>query len=145
MSGLPCSKLVNQLTRYLIMMSSCSVVMLTSSGLLEALLLRRSIQINYPKPMSGVSYSTVLVLCKTFCYSASELENGDCDIIYYVILRAVEKFQTEYGRYPGTFLDQVEPDIVNLKVGNNLYFQSNIDLILKFFCCLFLFRVCHSP
>lgn len=37
-------------------------------------------------------------------------------MIYYVMLRGIDKFQTEYNSYPGEFDDQVEPDIVKLKV-----------------------------
>lgn len=37
-------------------------------------------------------------------------------MIYYVMLRGVDKFQAEYNSYPGEFDDQVEPDIVKLKV-----------------------------
>lgn len=37
-------------------------------------------------------------------------------MIYYVMLRGVDKFQLEYNSYPGEFDDQVEPDIVKLKV-----------------------------
>nr|XP_033202932.1 NEDD8-activating enzyme E1 regulatory subunit isoform X2 [Bombus vancouverensis nearcticus] len=43
------------------------------------------------------------------------LENPESMMIYYVVLRGVEKFQTEYNSYPGEFDDQVEPDIVKLK------------------------------
>ncbi|CAK9828110.1 NEDD8-activating enzyme E1 regulatory subunit [Anthophora retusa] len=43
------------------------------------------------------------------------LENPESMMIYYVILRGVEKFQAEYNSYPGEFDDQVEPDIVKLK------------------------------
>lgn len=44
------------------------------------------------------------------------LENPDSMMIYYVVLRGVEKFQAECNSYPGEFDDQVEPDIVKLKV-----------------------------
>lgn len=37
-------------------------------------------------------------------------------MVYYVVLRGVEKFQVEYNSYPGEFDDHVEPDIVKLKV-----------------------------
>lgn len=43
------------------------------------------------------------------------LENPDSMMVYYVVLRGVEKFQAEYNSYPGEFDDQVEPDIVKLK------------------------------
>lgn len=43
------------------------------------------------------------------------LENPEGLMVYYVVLRGVEKFQAEYNSYPGEFDDQVEPDIVKLK------------------------------
>ncbi|EGI68549.1 NEDD8-activating enzyme E1 regulatory subunit [Acromyrmex echinatior] len=43
------------------------------------------------------------------------LENPESMMIYYVMLRGVDKFQAEYNSYPGEFDDQVEPDIVKLK------------------------------
>ncbi|XP_043288397.1 NEDD8-activating enzyme E1 regulatory subunit [Venturia canescens] len=46
---------------------------------------------------------------------AQSLENADSMLVYYVLLRGVEKFQTEYNSYPGEFDDHVEPDIVKLK------------------------------
>jgi amyloid beta precursor protein binding protein 1 len=44
------------------------------------------------------------------------LENPESLMVYYVVLRGVEKFQAEYNAYPGEFDDHVEPDIVKLKV-----------------------------
>ncbi|PBC27666.1 NEDD8-activating enzyme E1 regulatory subunit [Apis cerana cerana] len=54
---------------------------------------------------------------KTFDTSdiVQSLENPESMMIYYVVLRGVEKFQAEYNSYPGEFDDQVEPDIVKLK------------------------------
>lgn len=37
-------------------------------------------------------------------------------LVYYVVLRGIEKFQFEYNSYPGEFDDHVEPDIIKLKV-----------------------------
>lgn len=45
-------------------------------------------------------------------------------MIYYVMLRGVDKFQAEYNSYPGEFDDQVEPDIVKLKVSIFLYMYN---------------------
>lgn len=36
-------------------------------------------------------------------------------MVYYVVLRGILKFQTEFNSYPGEFDDHVEPDIVKLK------------------------------
>lgn len=44
------------------------------------------------------------------------LENPDSLMVYYVMLRGVDRFYAEYNTYPGEFDDQVEPDIVKLKV-----------------------------
>ncbi|XP_024943494.1 NEDD8-activating enzyme E1 regulatory subunit isoform X2 [Cephus cinctus] len=46
---------------------------------------------------------------------AQSLENPESMMVYYVVLRGVEKFQAEYNSYPGEFDDHVEPDIVKLK------------------------------
>jgi len=42
-------------------------------------------------------------------------------MIYYVMLRGIDKFQAEYNSYPGEFDNQVEPDIVKLKVSRLFY------------------------
>lgn len=49
-------------------------------------------------------------------FTVQNLENPESMMIYYVMLRGVDKFQAEYNSYPGEFDDQVEPDIVKLKV-----------------------------
>lgn len=57
-----------------------------------------------------------MILYFFFFFVVQCLENPESMMIYYVVLRGVEKFQTEYNSYPGEFDDQVEPDIVKLKV-----------------------------
>ncbi|XP_020709378.1 NEDD8-activating enzyme E1 regulatory subunit isoform X2 [Athalia rosae] len=47
---------------------------------------------------------------------SQSLENPESLMVYYVVLRGIEKFQSEYNSYPGEFDDHVEPDIVKLKV-----------------------------
>lgn len=42
-------------------------------------------------------------------------QNPDSEVVYYVILRAVDRFQTDFNVYPGGDEDQVEPDIGRLK------------------------------
>jgi len=44
---------------------------------------------------------------------AQELENPDSMMVYYVMLRGIDRFYSEYNIYPGEF--EVEPDIVKLK------------------------------
>jgi len=60
-------------------------------------------------------------------FTVQNLENPESMMIYYVMLRGVDKFQAEYNSYPGEFDDQVEPDIVKLKV---LSFFCTYDVII---------------
>ncbi|XP_047098268.1 NEDD8-activating enzyme E1 regulatory subunit [Schistocerca piceifrons] len=46
---------------------------------------------------------------------AMNLENPESPLVYYLMLRGVDRFFAEYNAYPGEFDDQVEPDIVKLK------------------------------
>lgn len=46
---------------------------------------------------------------------SSYLEDSDSLMFYYVILRGLERFISEYNAYPGQFDDQVEPDVLKLK------------------------------
>ncbi|XP_065162078.1 NEDD8-activating enzyme E1 regulatory subunit [Atheta coriaria] len=45
----------------------------------------------------------------------SYLEDPDSLIMYYVILRGLDRFVSEFNVYPGQFDDQVEPDVLKLK------------------------------
>lgn len=54
-----------------------------------------------------------------FFYSiiiGAHLENPESELVWYVMLRAVDQFHSEFRAYPGYFQDQVETDIVRLKV-----------------------------
>lgn len=44
-----------------------------------------------------------------------DLEDPDSFMFYYVILRGLERFLSEFNTYPGQFDDQVEPDAFKLK------------------------------
>ncbi|XP_057667798.1 NEDD8-activating enzyme E1 regulatory subunit [Diorhabda carinulata] len=46
---------------------------------------------------------------------SSYLEDPDSLMFYYVILRGLERFISEFNTYPGQFDDQVEPDVLKLK------------------------------
>lgn len=46
-----------------------------------------------------------------------EDEDGESEMIFYVLLRGMDRFYEEYNRYPGGDNDQVEPDVQLLKVG----------------------------
>ena len=54
-------------------------------------------------------------------------------MIYYVMLRGVDRFQLEYNRYPGEFEEQVEPDIVKLKV--SISFKLIIHIVYFLIIC----------
>ncbi|XP_060084500.1 NEDD8-activating enzyme E1 regulatory subunit-like isoform X2 [Ylistrum balloti] len=43
-------------------------------------------------------------------------EDSDDEVVFYVLLRAVDRFYEEFNRFPGCYNDQVEPDIPRLKV-----------------------------
>uniref|UniRef100_A0A147BSN8 NEDD8-activating enzyme E1 regulatory subunit n=1 Tax=Ixodes ricinus TaxID=34613 RepID=A0A147BSN8_IXORI len=45
----------------------------------------------------------------------TNLDSPDSEMVYYVMLRAVDRFYNEYNRYPGFFEDQLETDISKLK------------------------------
>ena len=44
-----------------------------------------------------------------------ESEEGD-DVVFYILLRGVDRFYEEYNRYPGLDNDHVELDIPKLRV-----------------------------
>lgn len=46
---------------------------------------------------------------------ASCMENLDSEMVLYIMLRAVEYFHRQHGRYPGVYNNQVEEDIGKLK------------------------------
>lgn len=48
------------------------------------------------------------------------MENPESELVWYVMLRAVDQFHSEFRAYPGYFQDQVETDIVRLKVSKHL-------------------------
>ena len=64
--------------------------------------------------------------CGPFCLSlnvrtssaAFYLEDEDSDFVHYVMLRAVQRFYSEYNRYPGYYNESLEADIPKLKVRN---------------------------
>ncbi|EFA84738.1 amyloid beta precursor protein-binding protein 1 [Heterostelium album PN500] len=48
-------------------------------------------------------------------YMISELEQPDSNLVFYIVLRAVEKFNNIYNRYPGFNDEEVDADIPLLK------------------------------
>ncbi|XP_078361000.1 NEDD8-activating enzyme E1 regulatory subunit-like [Oculina patagonica] len=57
--------------------------------------------------------------CEPSVATANELggylDDPDSNVVFYVLLKAVDRFYTQYHRYPGYFDDQVEADVVKLK------------------------------
>lgn len=97
---------------------------------------RRAAQIarNLGLPQDAITESEVKLFCKhaselfvlrTSCIAdeyertnvdlSSYLEDPDSLMFYYIILRGLERFISEYNAYPGQFDDQVEPDVLKLK------------------------------
>lgn len=54
-------------------------------------------------------------IIQIFFLAVSELEPPGSMLLYYIMLRGVDRFYMEYNRYPGVCTDDVEPDIVQLK------------------------------
>jgi len=51
------------------------------------------------------------------CVSVTHLDDTDSsDLIYYVLLRAVDHLFVDFNRYPGEYPDVIEMDIPALKV-----------------------------
>lgn len=89
------------------------------------------------KPQDLISEAEIRLLCKNCRYLrvvrgyplvqeynaktakvheiTKHLDNPESEMVFYVLLRAIDRFYGEYNRYPGYFTDQVEPDIVKLK------------------------------
>ena len=54
---------------------------------------------------------------KASFFSAQHLEDEEPnDVVFYVLLRAVDRFYEEYNLYPGFYTQQVESDVNKLKV-----------------------------
>jgi len=49
--------------------------------------------------------------------AAMHLEDtDDDDLVFYILLRAVDRFYSQYSKYPGCYGDSMEADIPKLKV-----------------------------
>ncbi|CAG9856925.1 unnamed protein product [Phyllotreta striolata] len=60
------------------------------------------------------------------------LEDPDSLMFYYVILRGLERFISEFNTYPGQFDDQVEPDVLKLKsIIGKLLCEWNCSQVLR--------------
>ena len=62
-----------------------------------------------------------------------QLEDIDSEAVNYVMLRAMNRFYAEFGRYPGCYNDSSETDVVKLKVKiiESIKFG---DLFITFLC-----------
>ncbi|XP_033897685.2 NEDD8-activating enzyme E1 regulatory subunit-like [Acipenser ruthenus] len=56
---------------------------------------------------------------------SSCMDNPDSEMVLYLMLRAVDKFYQQHGRYPGVYNYQVEEDIGKLKSCVNSFLQEN--------------------
>ncbi|XP_041125206.1 NEDD8-activating enzyme E1 regulatory subunit [Polyodon spathula] len=56
---------------------------------------------------------------------SSCMDNPDSEMVLYLMLRAVDKFYQQHGRYPGVYNYQVEEDIGKLKSCVNSLLQEN--------------------
>uniref|UniRef100_A0A6P7FQU9 NEDD8-activating enzyme E1 regulatory subunit n=1 Tax=Diabrotica virgifera virgifera TaxID=50390 RepID=A0A6P7FQU9_DIAVI len=62
----------------------------------------------------------------------SYLEDPDSLMFYYVILRGLERFISEFNTYPGQFDDQVEPDVLKMKgIIGKLLSEWNCSQVLR--------------
>lgn len=50
------------------------------------------------------------------------LENPDSEMAIYVLLRAVDKFHSQYNRFPGEYDNEREADVHKLTVSSTLGF-----------------------
>uniref|UniRef100_A0A8C7X309 NEDD8-activating enzyme E1 regulatory subunit n=1 Tax=Oryzias sinensis TaxID=183150 RepID=A0A8C7X309_9TELE len=55
---------------------------------------------------------------------ASYMDNPDSEMVFYLMLRAVDRFYQQHSRYPGVYNYQVEEDINKLKVCVNSLLQE---------------------
>ncbi|XP_029464060.1 NEDD8-activating enzyme E1 regulatory subunit isoform X2 [Rhinatrema bivittatum] len=63
---------------------------------------------------------------------ASWMDNADSEIVLYLMLRAVDRFRKQHGRYPGVYNCQVEDDIGKLKSSLTGFLQEyGLSVIVK--------------
>lgn len=60
------------------------------------------------------------------------MDNPDSEIVLYLMLRAVDRFYKQHGRYPGVYNYQVEDDIGKLKSCLNGFLQEHgLSVVVK--------------
>ena len=70
-------------------------------------------------------------MCQEYGPQSSKIDNlleqfsDDEDLIFYLLLRAVEIFHTEFSRYPGESFDNINLDVSTLKMTLNRFLNEN--------------------
>ena len=71
--------------------------------------------------------------------AAMHLEDtDDDDLVFYILLRAVDRFYSQYSKYPGCYGDSMEADIPKLKVRSclcHLLFYVSITWLFHYNKC----------
>jgi len=66
-----------------------------------------------------------LSLCTCIAEQLDDVENCDT-VVYYVLLRAVDRFHSQMNRYPGLYDEHVELDMPALKVRLSLILRHTL-------------------
>uniref|UniRef100_A0A671TLC7 NEDD8-activating enzyme E1 regulatory subunit n=1 Tax=Sparus aurata TaxID=8175 RepID=A0A671TLC7_SPAAU len=110
--------------------------------------------INLQNPPESISEKDIKLFCKNAsflrvvrCRSLAEeysvdsvnkdeitscMDNPDSEMVFYLMLRAVDRFYQQHSRYPGVYNYQVEDDINKLKLCvNNLLQEYSLNVNIK--------------
>ena len=83
------------------------------------------------------------ITCHLFL--GSQLEDPDSMMEFYVVLRSIERYYSEFKEYPGDLDDRVEPDIVTLKVSNCDLLRTRSEAFhILLFCARISSQTCVS-
>uniref|UniRef100_A0AAX7TQ91 NEDD8-activating enzyme E1 regulatory subunit n=1 Tax=Astatotilapia calliptera TaxID=8154 RepID=A0AAX7TQ91_ASTCA len=74
------------------------------------------------------------------------MDSPDSEMVFYLMLRAVDRFYQQHSRYPGVYNYQVEEDISKLKVCVNSLLQEYINICFLFIhlFCIFGRYICSN-
>uniref|UniRef100_A0A671TLC2 NEDD8-activating enzyme E1 regulatory subunit n=1 Tax=Sparus aurata TaxID=8175 RepID=A0A671TLC2_SPAAU len=109
---------------------------------------------SFGKPPESISEKDIKLFCKNAsflrvvrCRSLAEeysvdsvnkdeitscMDNPDSEMVFYLMLRAVDRFYQQHSRYPGVYNYQVEDDINKLKLCvNNLLQEYSLNVNIK--------------
>ena len=70
-----------------------------------------------------------MCVCVCVAEQLDDVDNNDT-VVYYVLLRAVDRFYTQMNRYPGLYDEHVELDIPVVKVGHHRHYQGVLTIII---------------